>query len=76
MGANTSCADAGEDGPDDRRLSRRQREIIKGIEGSVRTRGHPPSLREIAEAVGLPSTSSLAFQISDLREMGYLNRET
>jgi repressor LexA len=75
MGTNTECAGAGGDDPD-RVLTQRQRKIIKVIEDSVRTRGHPPTLREIAEAVGLASTSSLAFQISALEEMGYLNRET
>ena len=75
MGANTRGADAGGDDPD-RVLTQRQRKIIKVIEDSIRTRGYPPTMREIAEAVGLASTSSLAFQISTLTEMGYLNRET
>ena len=69
------CADDGGEDPD-RVLTQRQRKIIKVIEDSVRTRGYPPTLREIAEAVGLASTSSFAFQISTLTEKGYLNRET
>lgn len=75
MGANARGTDAGGDDPY-RVLTQRQRKIIKAIDDSVRTRGYPPTLREIAEAVGLASTSSLAFQISALQEMGYLNRET
>ena len=75
MGTNTGCAGAGGDDPD-RVLTQRQRKIIKVIEDSVRTRGYPPTLREIAEAVGLASTSSLAFQIATLEERGYLNHET
>lgn len=75
MGTNTRGMDADGDDPD-RMLTQRQRKIIEIIEDSIRTRRYPPTLREIAEAVGLASTSSLAFQISTLREMGYLNRET
>ena len=60
MGTNTGCAGAGGDDPD-WVLTQRQRKIIEVIEDSVRTRGCPPTLREIAEAVGLASTSSLAF---------------
>jgi repressor LexA len=76
MGTNTRDTGAGEDGPDDRRLTLRQRKIIKIIDDSVRTTGHPPSLREIGEALGLASTSSVFSQISALTEMGYLNHET
>ena len=76
MGTNTRRESAGEDGPDDLRLTLRQRRIIKLIKDSVRTRGYPPSFREIGEALGLASTSSIAFQISTLTEMGYLSRDT
>jgi repressor LexA len=62
------------DGPNDQSLSPRQCKIVKVVEDSVRTRGYPPSLREVAEAAGLASTSSLAFQIAALRDMGYLGR--
>lgn len=75
MGTNMRGTDADGDDPD-RVLTHRQRKIIKVIEDSIRTRGYPPSFREIAEAVGLASTSSLSFQIAALTEMGYLNRET
>jgi repressor LexA len=76
MGTNTRRESAGEDGPDDLRLTLRQRKIIKLIEDSVRTRGYPPSFREIGEALGLASTSSIAFEISTLSEMGYLSRDS
>jgi repressor LexA len=75
MGTKTPRESAGEGGPDDRRLSLRQRKIIMIIEDSVRTRGYPPSFREIGEALGLASTSSIAFQVSTLMEMGYLSRD-
>jgi repressor LexA len=76
MGTNARREGAGEDGPDDRPLTSRQRKIIKVIEDSVRTSGYPPSFREIGEALGLASTSSVSFQISALMEMGYLSRDT
>lgn len=76
MGTNTRRGGAGEDGPDGRQLTLRQRKIIKVIEDSVRTRGYPPSLREIGEVLGLASASSVSFQISALKEMGYLRRDT
>jgi repressor LexA len=76
MGTNTPREGAAEGGPDDWCLSLRQRKIIMIIEDSVRTRGYPPSFREIGEALGLASTSSIAFQVSTLMEMGYLSRDT
>ena len=75
MGTSTRGANAGGDDPD-RVLTQRQRKIIKVIEDSIQSKGYPPTMREIAEAVGLASTSSIAFQISTLTDMGYLNRET
>ena len=40
----------------------------------MQQRGYPPSMREIADAVGLTSTSSVAFQLSTLERKGYLRR--
>ncbi len=56
-------------------LSARQCKIVQVIEDSVRCNGYVPSLREIAEAVGLASTSSVSYQLSVLAEKGYLTRE-
>jgi repressor LexA len=55
-------------------LTTRQREIIQVIEDSARRDGYPPTLREIAEAAGLASTSSVAYQLSMLEKKGYLSR--
>ena len=57
-----------------RDLTERQRKIIQVIEDSVRRDGYPPTLREIAEAAGLASTSSVAYQLSTLEKKGYLSR--
>jgi repressor LexA len=56
-------------------LSARQCKIVQVIEDSVRCNGYVPSIREIAEAVGLASTSSVSYQLSVLVEKGYLTRE-
>jgi len=60
---------------DEPALTPRQGKIVRIIEDSVRSNGYGPSLREIAEAVGLASTSSVSYQLSVLEEKGYLTRE-
>ena len=56
-------------------LSAVRRKIVAVIEESVRCRGYSPSLREIGEAVGLASASSVSYQLSVLQAQGYLVRE-
>jgi repressor LexA len=56
-------------------LTARQRLILDVIRASVEHRGYPPSVREIGEAVGLLSTSSVAHQLSTLQKKGYLRRD-
>jgi repressor LexA len=57
-----------------RDLTPRQRKIIEVIEDSVRRDGFPPTLREIGEATGLASASSVSYQLSTLEKKGYLSR--
>jgi repressor LexA len=52
-----------------------RRKIIRVIEESMRSRGYSPSMREIGDAVGLASTSSVSHQLSVLQAKGYLVRE-
>jgi repressor LexA len=59
----------------DRDLTPRRRMIVQVIEDSVRCHGYAPSMREIGEAVGLASTSSVSYQLSVLEEKGYVSRE-
>ena len=61
--------------PDDPGLSLRQSKILQVIRDSVQERGYPPSMREIGEAVGLTSTSSVSYQLSTLQRKGYLHRD-
>src|ERR1700726_3931150 len=63
------------DRPDpDHVLTWRQRKVLQVIRESVQRRGYPPSMREIGEAVGLTSTSSVSYQLSTLQSKGYLRR--
>ena len=64
------------DGPaDETGLTPRQRRVLEVIRDSVERRGYPPSMREIGEAVGLTSTSSVAHQLATLQRKGYLRRD-
>ena len=63
-------APAGGDG-----LTPRQRLVLETIRDAVERRGYPPSMREIGEAVGLTSPSSVAHQLSSLERKGYLRRD-
>ncbi len=56
-------------------ISPRQKRILNVIRESVRSRGYPPSVREIGEAVGLTSPSSVAYQLTVLHNKGLLRRD-
>ena len=56
-------------------LTQRQRRVLEVIHDSIERRGYPPSVREIGEAVGLSSASSVAHQLSVLQKKGWLRRD-
>jgi repressor LexA len=56
-------------------LTSRQQRILEVIKESVELRGYPPSVREIGEAVGLTSPSSVAYQLTALQRKGLLRRD-
>lgn len=56
-------------------LTTRQRSILDFIESSLRLRGYPPSVREIGEAVGLTSPSTVHSHLNSLQRMGFLRRD-
>ncbi|WP_402467925.1 transcriptional repressor LexA [Isoptericola aurantiacus] len=60
-------------GPD--RLTTRQRRVLETIRESVESRGYPPTMREIGEAVGLASPSSVKHQLTTLERKGFLRRD-
>jgi repressor LexA len=64
------------DGPADAHgLTPRQRRILEVIKEAVDSRGYPPSIREMGEAVGLASSSSVAHQLKTLEQKGFLRRD-
>ncbi|WP_341927587.1 transcriptional repressor LexA [Nocardioides psychrotolerans] len=64
------------DGPPDASgLTPRQLRVLAHIKDSIEMRGYPPSMREIGEAVGLTSSSSVAHQLKSLEEKGFLKRD-
>ena len=56
-------------------LSEKQLAILDVIQRSVSSRGYPPSMREIGDAVGLASLSSVTHQLNQLELSGYLRRD-
>jgi repressor LexA len=56
-------------------LTTRQRRILEVIRDAVADRGYPPSIREIGEAVGLTSTSSVHSQLEALQRKGFIRRD-
>ena len=71
-GAVRAFPDRGETGDG---LTQRQRRVLEVIRDSIERRGYPPSVREIGEAVGLSSASSVAHQLSVLQRKGWLRRD-
>src|SRR5690349_9990279 len=64
------------DGPaDGSGLTPRQRKVLEVIRAAVDRRGYPPSMREIGDAVGLTSPSSVAHQLATLERKGFIRRD-
>jgi repressor LexA len=61
--------------PDETGLTPRQRKVLEVIRDSVERRGYPPTVREIGEAVGLTSTSSVSYQLLTLQKKGFLRKD-
>ncbi|SFJ69322.1 transcriptional repressor LexA [Thermoflavimicrobium dichotomicum] len=57
------------------KLSPRQKSILDYIEKEVREKGYPPSVREIGEAVGLASSSTVHGHLARLEKKGYIRRD-
>jgi repressor LexA len=56
-------------------LTARQRRILDFIAETVQQRGYPPTVREIGEAVGLTSSSSVHAQLANLERRGLLRKD-
>jgi repressor LexA len=57
------------------KLSKRQQEILDFIKKEVQTKGYPPSVREIGEAVGLASSSTVHGHLARLESKGLIRRD-
>ena len=60
---------------DPNELNKREKAILKFIEGQVNKNGYPPSVREIGKAVGLSSTATVHAYLAKLQEKGYIKKE-
>lgn len=56
-------------------LTKRQKEIFDFIKSEILAKGYPPSVREIGEAVGLKSTSTVHGHLDRLEKKGYIRRD-
>ena len=56
-------------------LSAREEQILQLISDQIEERGYPPSVREIGQAVGLKSTSTVHGYLSSLERKGYIRRD-
>lgn len=56
-------------------ISKKQTEILKYLESQILLKGYPPSVREICDAVGLSSTSSVHTHLKTLEKNGYIRRD-
>ena len=54
------------------KLTAMQQRIYDFIADAIRNQGYPPSVREIGEAVGLKSPSTVHFHVKHLEELGYI----
>lgn len=57
------------------KISKKQSEILEFIKDSILTKGYPPAVREICEAVHLKSTSSVHSHLETLEKNGYIRRD-
>ncbi|MBQ9990712.1 MAG: transcriptional repressor LexA [Lachnospiraceae bacterium] len=57
------------------KISTKQREILEYIKNEILSKGYPPAVREICEAVNLKSTSSVHSHLETLEKNGYIRRD-
>ena len=60
---------------EERPISKKQEEILNYIKNEILERGFPPAVREICQAVGLKSTSSVHSHLESLERNGYIRRD-
>src|SRR5207253_9402900 len=70
---STSAQKGGDDMPEP--LTSRQREILEYLRFRQKIRSYPPTVREIGEAVGLSSSSTVQNHLNTLERKGYIRRD-
>ncbi len=55
-------------------VSKKQEEILNYIDKTIKSKGYSPTVREICEAVGLKSTSTVQYHLKKLIDLGFLNK--
>ena len=60
----------------ERALSPKQQQILNVIQTAIKQKGYPPSVREIGEAVGLKSPSTVHMHLNNLEQLGAIRRES
>ena len=55
-------------------VSKKQEEILNYIDKTINSNGYSPTVREICEAVGLKSTSTVQYHLKKLIDLGFLNK--
>lgn len=58
-----------------KKISKRQEDILSFIKSEVKKKGYPPSVREIGEAVGLASSSTVHGHLARLESKGFIRRD-
>ncbi|MBQ7562688.1 MAG: transcriptional repressor LexA [Lachnospiraceae bacterium] len=62
-------------GKRDESITSKQQEVLNYIKEEILKRGYPPAVREICEAVGLKSTSSVHAHLESLEKKGFIRRD-
>ena len=57
------------------KLTDRQEDILNALKQFIATRGYPPTVRELGEAVGLSSPATTQFHLNKLEEKGYIKKD-
>ncbi len=57
------------------KITNKQREVLEYLKQQVLQKGYPPSVREICDAVGLKSTSSVHGHLESLERNGYIRKD-
>ena len=58
-----------------RELTRRQKKVLEAVKGFIRKHGYSPTVRQLAQILGIPSPSAVFKHLSSIEKKGYLRKE-